>query len=110
MEVNLLSLLNTPLINGNVLETFKIYDISIEQLQMMIESMSSVDMVPGRFFISNLSWALWKKMIDLFSETEIWTLDETDNTVNVKIAEPNLNSYRFYPELFIVDSDFCTKK
>ena len=51
-----------------------------------------------------------KKMIDLFSETEIWSLDETDNTVYVKIAEPNLNDYRMYPELFIVDSDFCIKK
>ena len=75
----------------------------------MIESMSSVDILPGRFFISFFSEP-YEKMIDLFSETEIWTLDETDNTVYVKIAEPNLNNYDLYPELFIVDSDFCIKK
>ena len=49
-------------------------------------------------------------IIDLFSKTEIWSLDENDDTVNMKIAEPNLDEYSYYPELFIVDSDFCTKK
>ena len=43
------------------------------------------------------------------SKTEVWTLDENDDTNNMKIAEPNLHNY-YYPELFIVDSDFCTKK
>ena len=47
--------------------------------------------------------------ISLFSKTEIWSLDENDDTVNMKIAEPNLNNYDYYPELFMVDSDFCTK-
>ena len=47
--------------------------------------------------------------ISLFSKTEIWSLDENDNTINMKIAEPNLTNYRWYPELFTVDSDFCTK-
>ena len=46
----------------------------------------------------------------LFSETEIWSMDDEDDTVNMKIADPILNNYRVYPELFIVDSDFCTKK
>ena len=46
----------------------------------------------------------------LFSNTEIWSLDEKDDVVNMKIADPTLNRYRLYPELFIVDSDFCTKK
>ena len=40
----------------------------------------------------------------------MWSLDENDDTVNMKIADPNLKDYYFYPELFIVDSDFCTKK
>ena len=44
------------------------------------------------------------------SKTEVWTLDENDDTINMKIAEPTLNNYSLYPELFIVDSDFCTKK
>ena len=44
------------------------------------------------------------------SKTEIWSLDDNDDYINIQIAEPNLNNYRFYPELFLVDSDFCTKK
>ena len=51
-----------------------------------------------------------KNITYLFSETEIWSLDDEDDTVNMKIADPKLNNYRLYPELFIVDSDFCTKK
>jgi len=43
-------------------------------------------------------------------KTEIWTLDENDSTINMKIAEPYLSGYQYYPELFIVDSDFCTTK
>ena len=49
-------------------------------------------------------------LISLFSKTEIWSLDENDNTIHMKIADPNLKDYSLYPELFIVDSDFCTKK
>lgn len=49
-------------------------------------------------------------LIYTFSKTEIWSLDENDNTVNMKMAEPDLSLYVYYPELFIVDSDFCTKK
>jgi len=49
-------------------------------------------------------------LIYSFSKTEIWSHDENDNTVNMKIAEPDLYNYYYYPELFIVDSDFCTKK
>ena len=41
--------------------------------------------------------------------TEIWSLDENDNTVNMKLAEPKLREYKYYPELFVVPSNFCTK-
>ena len=51
-----------------------------------------------------------KQKVYLFSKTEIWSLDKNDNPVNVKIAEPDLYRYELYPELFIVDSDFCIKK
>ena len=51
-----------------------------------------------------------KNLIYPFSKTEIWSLEENDDTVSMKIAEPNLNNYSYYPELFVVDSDFCTKK
>ena len=53
---------------------------------------------------------LIKIFIHDLSKTEVWTLDENDDTINMKIAEPTLDNYAYYPELFIVDSDFCTKK
>ena len=93
------------MINGNALETFKIHELIIEQSQMVIEYMSSVDQDHCKTFRVKSTLLIY-----LLSETEIWSLDENDDTVNMKIAEPNLNNYVFYPELFIVDSDFCTKK
>ena len=72
---------------------------------MKIEFMSSADMEHCKTF--HIKPAL---KIDLLSKTEIWTLDENDDTINMKIAEPTLDNYAYYPELFIVDSDFCTKK
>ena len=88
-----------------MLETFKIQAIAIEQLQMKIEFMSSVEQEHCKAF--HIQPAL---IIYLLSKTEIWSLDENDDTVNMEIAEPNLKNYQFYPELIIVDSDFCTKK
>ena len=41
---------------------------------------------------------------------EVWILDDNEDTINMKIAEPKLANYSWYPELFIVDSDFCIKK
>ena len=84
---------------------------------MKIEFMSSVDILEHCKYFNVISYKLYlrrhvNKNIHPFiiSETEIWTLDGNDDTINIKIAEPNLNNYVDYPELFIVDSDFCTKK
>ena len=91
--------------------------MAIEQLQMMIKFMSSVDGEHSMSFNINFLILIvflfserHEKMIYLFRKTEIWSLDEKDDTINMKIADPNLNNYRYYTELFIVDSDFCTKK
>ena len=61
------------------------------------------------------TWYVFRGIIDrsfiyLFSKTEIWLLDENNDITNGKIAEPSLASYNYFPELFIVDSDFCVKK
>jgi len=40
--------------------------------------------------------------------TEIWSLDDNGN-VNREIAAPQLNNYEYYPELFLVPSDYCSK-
>ena len=57
-----------------------------------------------------LDLKLVKIFIYLLSKTEVWTLNENDDTINMKIAEPTLSNYAYYPVLFIVDSDFCTNK
>ena len=36
-------------------------------------------------------------------------MDNNDNIINMKIAEPELDGYAFYPELFVVPFDFCLK-
>ena len=66
MVVLLRQLLNTPLINGNMLETFKIHDVATEQSQMKIEFMSSVEVEHCKSFhikstlsdLFSLSWAI----------------------------------------------------
>ena len=42
-----------------------------------------------------------------FRYTEIWSDDEGSR--NIKLAEPKLTSYSYYPELFLVDTQFCVK-
>ena len=39
--------------------------------------------------------------------TEIWTKDDKSETI--QLAEPNLNDYKEYPELMLVDTKFCVK-
>ena len=49
------------------------------------------------------------KSIIVFSATEIWAEDVAAETVNIKQVQPILSNYYFYPELFSVASDFCTR-
>ena len=42
-----------------------------------------------------------------FRYTEIWSMDE--GSKNIKLADPKLNSYSYYPELALVDINFCVK-
>ena len=39
------------------------------------------------------------------SYTEIWSLDRDSKII--KLAEPQLDNYQMYPELFLVDTDYC---
>ena len=41
--------------------------------------------------------------------TEILSLTDDDEIDNINIADPTLDGYSFYPEIFLVDSDFCTR-
>ena len=42
-----------------------------------------------------------------FRYTEIWSDDE--GSKNIKLAYPILNNYNHYPELVLVDVNFCVK-
>ena len=50
-----------------------------------------------------------KITIMVFSATEIWAENVAAETVNIKQVQPILSNYYFYPELFTVASDFCTR-
>ena len=43
----------------------------------------------------------------MFSLTEILTLDVNNEINGVTETEPKLWQYSFYPELFLVDANFC---
>ena len=42
--------------------------------------------------------------------TEIWSLTDDDEISNINIAGPTFDGYYEYPEIFLVTSDFCTRK
>ena len=43
----------------------------------------------------------------IFRYTEIWSDDE--GSKSIKLADPKLNGYFYYPELMLVDTNFCVK-
>ena len=69
---------------------------------MVIKSMSLVDPVQSK------SVYLKVEKSSLFRRyTEIWSLD--GQSKNIKLADPQLTDYRYYPELLLVDTTFCVK-
>ena len=42
----------------------------------------------------------------LLSQTEIWSLN-ADNVFTITLAKPFLSGFYEYPELFLVDPEFC---
>ena len=57
---------------------------------------------------SYLLYSVLEKLINVFSQTEIWSLD--DGAFNIKLAEPFLSGFYDYPELFLVDTQFCMNR
>ena len=43
-----------------------------------------------------------------FRSTEIWSIAKNGKK-NIQLVEPKLSNYSFYPELFLVDINFCVK-
>ena len=45
----------------------------------------------------------------LFRKTEIISLGEHNEIIEIIETEPRLDNYQVYPELFLVDSKFCVQ-
>ena len=110
-----LELQNILLTNGLRSEIFKQVVDLIELLQ--IETEVFVVGGEGRLWVAitnnkqlNKQFAWRYEQINYrFSATEIWAEDVAAETVNIKQVQPILSNYYFYPELFTVASDFCTR-
>ena len=66
----------------------------------------------SNFGISKLEiplWFCWILILFYFRPTEIWSLTDEEEISAIHIVEPTLDSYKDYPEIFLVDSDFCTR-
>ena len=55
----------------------------------------------GKFYSDTLF------IISCVRYTEVWSDDE--GSKSIKLADPKLNSYYYYPELMLVDTKFCVK-
>ena len=87
-------------------------DNIIVQSQMAIKFMLLEEMEKGKTWIwkSLLSekFCLRNVFLTLFLRyTEIWS--DNEGSKNIKLAEPKLTNYQYYPELILVDTQFCVK-
>ena len=46
-------------------------------------------------------------VLNFFRYTEIWSANEESKII--QLSEPQLDGYKWYPELMIVDTTFCVK-
>ena len=105
MELKYPELQNSvQLVTGQKREIYKRSEVHIEQFRMAIESMSLAEVIHCKF----VHFFRPKKLI--FRPTEIWSKTDDNDDINIKVTEPSLHYYRYYPELFIVDSNFCINK
>ena len=88
-------------------------DNIIVQSQMAIKFMSLADLEQSKFWIwkfllSQKFWLLNFIFTTLILRyTEIWS--DNEGSKNIKLAEPKLDTYWAYPELILVDTQFCVK-
>ena len=78
------------------------HDGNTEPLLMVIKSLSSEEKEQSklnRFELANFS--------QYFRYTEIWT--NKNGTKTIQLADPQLTMYRVYPELQLVDINYCVK-
>ena len=107
MELKYPELQNSvQLVTGQKREIYKRSEVHIEQFRMAIESMSLAEVIHCKcihFFRPKIFFLI-------FRPTEIWSKTDDNDDINIKVTEPSLHYYRYYPELFIVDSNFCINK
>ena len=98
----LLHVSTTP--NGASLMVYNHLDMHIELLSMKKRSLLLAEATISE------SEAVADSTIQTknFRHTEIWSLD--GESYNIKLAQPKLMEYFYYPELFVVDADYCVTK
>ena len=81
---------------------FNQHDMVTEQSSMVIKSLSLEDLEESKLKCFEIE----KSYSQYFRYTEIWS--EKNGTKNIQLADPQLHNY-YYPELFLVNIDFCVK-
>ena len=79
----------------------------IVQLSMAIKFMSLVESITSKFSFFESKNLFWLIVIVIFRYTEIWSNDE--GSKNIKLADPKLDYYLYYPEMVLVDVNYCVK-
>ena len=82
-------------------------EIVIVQSWMVIRFMWLADIKKGKRLteLSSLSSPLGKSSTLFSRYTEIWS--EIEGSKSIKLADPKLEEYIWYPELVLVDTNFC---
>jgi len=108
-----LRLLATTVQGGANWMTYNQLVTIIVQSPMAIKFMSLAEVEHSKFWIwkfllSQKFWLLNFFFATVFLRyTEIWSNNE--GSKNIKLAQPKLTDYVFYPELILVDTQFCVK-
>ena len=102
-EAKLLPSHHTTKMDGKNWMIFNQHDMDTEQSSMVIKSLSSEDLEQSKLNLFEIS----KSYSQYFRYTEIWS--DKNGTKNIQLAEPQLDNYYIYPELFLVNIDFCVK-
>ena len=75
---------------------------------MAIKFMSLVELTQSKFLFSNPRKIFIERSESLlFRYTEIWSVVE--GSKNIQLAYPKLAGYYHYPELVLVDVNFCVE-
>ena len=94
---------HTTKVDGKNSMIFNQYGGGTEQSSMVIKSLLSEELKQSKFNLFEIE----KSHFLYFRYTEIWS--DKNGTKNIQLADPKLDGYAYYPELQLVDIDYCVK-